>query len=214
LLAYQPTIGADFREVAVSDSRLQVWDTSGDKKMLALGRSIHKNSKGVILVFDISNRESFEQIDLFWSSYQERQEPQSSSKKVVVLVGNKTDLRKRSSSSVRADEALEWLRRKNLSERCYLEACLFEPASINAIFDLAARQVARMNRPSPAGRSRSKQPSSLPRIGESRRRGAAPPSSSPQSSSLPPLPSASLVDEPTLRSPQLEKTCLDVFSFW
>jgi GTPase SAR1 family protein len=48
---------------------LQIWDSSGDLKMQNLGRTFCKNADALILVFDITSRESFDALDTYWENY-------------------------------------------------------------------------------------------------------------------------------------------------
>jgi small GTP-binding protein len=42
--------------------KLEVWDTVGQEKYKAMAQIFFKNSNAVILVYDITNKESFEQL--------------------------------------------------------------------------------------------------------------------------------------------------------
>ena len=63
------TIGADFltKDVYIegNEVRLQVWDTAGCEKFHSMGSSLFKNTECVILVFDLTDPESFKAIE-FW----------------------------------------------------------------------------------------------------------------------------------------------------
>ena len=236
LPSYEPTVGTDCREVEVSGVPLQVWDTSGNKAMLALGRSIFRNAHVLVLVFDLSRRSTLLELDIYYNSYRQHHKHQS----VVVLVGNKLDLRRSSVQYVRSEEGYEWLRKHNLSEACYLEASLLEPASLNAIFDLVTRLHAeqRSTKLSPhaaatpsSSYSPSSRPaaSSLPRIGRDGGggvRGGPPLSASSSRSKVSRTTSAlpairggappSIIGTEPLRSPVEERTCFSLFdlSLW
>merc|ERR1711988_2043639 len=61
---YQTTIGIDFvsKTVPVDDGtvRLQLWDTAGQERFRSLIPSYIRDSHVAVVVFDITNRESFE----------------------------------------------------------------------------------------------------------------------------------------------------------
>jgi small GTP-binding protein len=107
---YEPTIGADLRivDMPVRDRNLtlQIWDTSGNPKMINIGRSIYKDSDCLILVYDITSRESFHALDTFWDSYIAYAQPPEPDDFPVLLVGNKTDLNDR--RAVPLEEVLDW----------------------------------------------------------------------------------------------------------
>ena len=44
----------------------QIWDTAGQEKYRALTKIFYKDAKIVILVYDITNRKSFEEIRDYW----------------------------------------------------------------------------------------------------------------------------------------------------
>ena len=68
--------------------RLDLWDTAGQEKYRAIGRHFYKDSYIVCLVYDITNKESFERIKTVW--YPELKE-HGEKTKILALVGNKID---------------------------------------------------------------------------------------------------------------------------
>jgi len=90
---YISTIGIDFNvKIVALDKdtkvKLQVWDTCGQERFRALTRSYYRNAQAIIIVYDITSRESFEKSKL-WIKEVENYVEKSV---LVVLVGNKTDL--------------------------------------------------------------------------------------------------------------------------
>ena len=68
---------------------LNIWDTAGQEKFRAMTKIFTKNSKIVIFVYAINNRESFEIMKTYWvNSIKESlgDEP------IIGIVGNKSDL--------------------------------------------------------------------------------------------------------------------------
>ena len=63
-------------------------DTCGDEKFRAITRQYYKEAQGIILVYDISNKTTFEDIDN-WIEDIRNNAPADC---VIYLVGNKTDL--------------------------------------------------------------------------------------------------------------------------
>ena len=133
---YEPTVGADCREMVVNGVVMQVWDTSGNPNMLPLGRSLYKHARGAVLVFDVNSRKSFEEIQVYFDNFRKHARNHYAP---IILVGNKTDLRRKGLDYVRADESYSWLSKHSLPASCYLETSLLEPASISAVFDLLSR---------------------------------------------------------------------------
>ena len=67
---------------------MDLWDTAGQEKYRAIGRHFYKDSYIVCLVYDITNKESFERIKTVW--YPELKE-HGEKTKILALVGNKID---------------------------------------------------------------------------------------------------------------------------
>ena len=68
---------------------MDIWDTAGQEKHRALAKIFFKNSKAVLLVYDITNKKSFEEIKNYW--YEQVKES-SDKDTILALVGNKYDL--------------------------------------------------------------------------------------------------------------------------
>lgn len=69
--------------------KLEVWDTSGSESYKSITRGFYKNSAGCFLVYDISRRDSFDNI-LKW--YDEAKNNSNHENMTYILIGNKTDL--------------------------------------------------------------------------------------------------------------------------
>ncbi|KAJ3057521.1 hypothetical protein HK097_004043 [Rhizophlyctis rosea] len=86
------TIGVDFKvkSVDVDDKRykLTIWDTAGQERFRTLTSSYYRGAQGVILVYDVSNRQTFEHLQTWFTEL----ETYSSSQDVIkMIVGNKCD---------------------------------------------------------------------------------------------------------------------------
>ena len=46
--------------------KFEIWDTAGDVKYRALAKVFYKNVSGIILVYDITRRNSFEELKNYW----------------------------------------------------------------------------------------------------------------------------------------------------
>ncbi len=75
---------------------LSIWDTAGSEKFRSIAKSYLNNSQGILLCFDISNRQSFEELNNFWVNFIEEYIEIGKQKKekisLVYLVGCKKDL--------------------------------------------------------------------------------------------------------------------------
>ena len=89
---YQATIGVEFgaKNVEINNKtfRIQIWDTAGQENFRSITRAYYKNSVCAIIVYDITNKESFNNIQN-WIEDCKNQCPKTI---FFVLVGNKNDL--------------------------------------------------------------------------------------------------------------------------
>ena len=89
---YQATIGVEFgaKNVEINNKtfRIQIWDTAGQENFRSITRAYYKNSVCAIIVYDITNKESFNNIQN-WIEDCKNQCPKTV---FFVLVGNKNDL--------------------------------------------------------------------------------------------------------------------------
>jgi len=102
---YQATIGIDFlsKTIYLEDRtiRLQLWDTAGQERFRSLIPSYIRDSSVAIVVYDITNRSSFEDT----SRWIEDIKAERGNDVVMMLVGNKTDLADKRTVSVEEGEA-------------------------------------------------------------------------------------------------------------
>ncbi|KAK7467431.1 GTPase Ryh1 [Stygiomarasmius scandens] len=89
---YQATIGIDFlsKTMYLEDRtvRLQLWDTAGQERFRSLIPSYIRDSSVAIVVFDITNRQSF----LSTTKWIDDVRSERGHDVIIVLVGNKADL--------------------------------------------------------------------------------------------------------------------------
>ncbi|KAF9074603.1 ras-domain-containing protein [Rhodocollybia butyracea] len=85
------TIGVDFRvhkmDVNGKKVKLSIWDTAGQERFRTITSSYYRGAQGIILVYDVSSRESFDALPRWYSEL----ETYVSESVVKILVGNKLD---------------------------------------------------------------------------------------------------------------------------
>jgi small GTP-binding protein len=88
------TIGVDFKtkyiEIEGLKVKLQIWDTAGQEKFRSITKAYYRGAHGILVVFDISRRDTFNQTRMWVDSI--RDSSSDSSPIDVILVGNKSDL--------------------------------------------------------------------------------------------------------------------------
>lgn len=86
------TIGVEFGSkiisVAGKSVKLQIWDTAGQERFRSVTRSYYRGAAGALLVFDITNRDSFNSLPDWLNDARSLASPNI----VILLVGNKKDL--------------------------------------------------------------------------------------------------------------------------
>ncbi|TVY25382.1 40S ribosomal protein [Lachnellula hyalina] len=99
------TIGVDFKLKKLSVHgkayRLNLLDTAGQERFRTLSNSYYRGAHGVILVYDISNRESFNAMERWFEEAEANAMPGA----VMYLVGSKMD--KAGARQVKVDEGTE-----------------------------------------------------------------------------------------------------------
>lgn len=86
------TIGVEFGAKVVQllgkKIKLQIWDTAGQERYKSVTRSYYRGAVGCLIVYDITNRSSYEHISAWLNDVR-----QLAGKDVVVmLIGNKSDM--------------------------------------------------------------------------------------------------------------------------
>jgi Ras-related protein Rab-1A len=131
--SFQATIGVDFRLATLEKQgkvlKLQLWDTAGQDRYRRIVSSYYRGASGIILVYDITNRDSFEKIE-FWLS----QCPVTDCAKI--LVGNKNDMEKNRKVSIQ--EGFELAQRLGME---FLEVSAKENKCIDEVFDRVAENM-------------------------------------------------------------------------
>lgn len=89
---YISTIGIDFKlrtiDVQGQKVRLQVWDTAGQERFHAISVSYYRTAAGIMLVYDITRRCSFENIAKWLRKIDEHAKEDV----IKLLIGNKCDM--------------------------------------------------------------------------------------------------------------------------
>ena len=87
------TIGLDQKNKFVKRGdkkiELHIWDTAGQERFRSIAKNLYKGADGIILMYDISNNSSFQNIKRWISSIKDAVDL---TKIALVIVGNKCDL--------------------------------------------------------------------------------------------------------------------------
>ena len=91
-LATQATVGVEFGSKIIKKNdkliKLQIWDTAGQERYKSITSAYYKGSKGAFVVYDISRKPTFENVDKWIGELKTN----ASEDVLIMLVGNKSDL--------------------------------------------------------------------------------------------------------------------------
>ena len=110
------TIGVDKKTLDVSveveennkkikkDFIISLFDTAGQEKFRSIAATYYRGSDGILLLYDITDRNSFESIEMWINSIIESIGKKADSKYVILLIGNKLDLVNEGSAKRKVEE--------------------------------------------------------------------------------------------------------------
>jgi small GTP-binding protein len=88
----QSTIGVEFDSAVLNIGdrkvKLQIWDTAGQERFRAISKAYYRNAVGVILVYDLTDRKSFDELPSWLNDIRTLCDANA----VIQLIGNKSDL--------------------------------------------------------------------------------------------------------------------------
>ena len=98
------TVGVEFisKSYRINDQvfKIEIWDTAGQERYKSITAAYYKGAKGALIVYDTTQKTSFENIDKWMSEIKEK----SSKDMKLMIIGNKIDLK--DERQVETDEAL------------------------------------------------------------------------------------------------------------
>lgn len=133
---FQPTIGVELGskniEIKKKVYRIQIWDTAGQEQFRSITRSYYNNSVCCVLVYDITQRNSFDDL-IKWLDEINSNCPKSV---IKILVGNKCDLI--NERKISFDEGKQFADENGL---LFLEVSAKTGENINEIFYITADEI-------------------------------------------------------------------------
>jgi len=123
------TVGVEFGAKTVTlygkRVKLQIWDTAGQERFRSVTRSYYRGSMGCLLVYDITNRETFNRLPCWLADARELAKDVT-----VIVVGNKIDKKEErdvtllEASGFAQDNGLLFLETSALTGECVDEVFL------------------------------------------------------------------------------------------
>ena len=113
------TVGVEFTKRAVvhresgSKVQLHIWDTAGQERFKSVTKHHYRGADACLLVFDISNKDSFDELPNWLAELRENSGPDC----IVFLIGNKVDLDAEAKRVVSKAEATRYAKQHKLNYR-------------------------------------------------------------------------------------------------
>ena len=132
-LKYRPcTIYADFKIKSINidnqtSAQITIWDTCGQEKYRSLTKQFYKDAQGIILIFDVSNKKSFSNLNIWLEDINNNIKGDVS----IVLCGNKIDLER----NVSFEEAQNFA---NSNDFIYCETSSKDGINVESAFEKVA----------------------------------------------------------------------------
>ena len=132
---YEPTIGNSFMKrtffIDGHSIEISIWDTAGQERYRSVVSMYFRNCKGALIVYDITNIESFTNLD-DWIKRLKEVEPDVD----IIIVGNKEDLEEE--RKVSADQLRLLTQKYNCDS---FEVSAKTNTNIKEVFDCMARKI-------------------------------------------------------------------------
>ena len=131
---FVPTIGVDFKVKTVQVNnkkiKMQIWDTAGQERFRTVISSYFRGSHGLFLIYDITNRDSFKNLENWLSEIEEH-----AIKNVLkILIGNKCDLE--NDREIKTEEGQAFANRNGMQ---FMETSAKMNTNINESFETLAK---------------------------------------------------------------------------
>ena len=131
---FVPTIGVDFKvkslEIENKSIKLQIWDTAGQERFRNVISSYFKGAHGILLIFDITSRDSFKELENWLAEV----EKNASTQILKILIGNKCDLEEE--REISKDEGEAFAMRNGMQ---YIETSAKINTNVNEAFEALSK---------------------------------------------------------------------------
>ena len=103
---YLATVGLDnFTKDEIIDNktiRIKIWDTAGQERYKSLTKGFFRNAEGVMLVYDVTNSETYENLK-YWMQSIKNNLGENMGEIPIIIIGNKIDCQEREVSVEEAE---------------------------------------------------------------------------------------------------------------
>ncbi|XP_024370199.1 ras-related protein YPTC6 isoform X2 [Physcomitrium patens] len=138
-LESKSTIGVEFatRSIQVDGKTIkaQIWDTAGQERYRAITSAYYRGAVGALLVYDITKHVTYENVERWLKELRDH----ADSNIVIMLVGNKSDLRHLRGVSL--DDAQSFAEKEGLS---FIETSALESTNVEKAFQRILTEIYRI----------------------------------------------------------------------
>ena len=137
-----------FDDTKISENACQnfdvtLFDTAGQERFRSITRDYFRNSQGIVLIYSIVNKESFEHIQSWLDSIKTTLSDWKKSEYMIMLLGNKSDLAEEEPESrmIQVEEAERFCNEQGIYWGGECSAKTFEIEKIKGIFEKFLKQI-------------------------------------------------------------------------
>ena len=130
------TVGVEFgsRQFNIEGHvvKAQIWDTAGQERYKAITSAYYKGAKGAFIVYDITRKESFDNV----SKWADQLKSTADKNLTIIIVGNKTDL-----EDQRQITSEEGQNKANSLESAFIETSAASGSNLDKAFEMMINEV-------------------------------------------------------------------------
>lgn len=131
------TVGVEFYSKIITQDnkniKIQIWDTAGQERFKAITKSYYKGAKGAIIVYDITRRATFENVQEW---FKDTKTMGDNTYIVLMLIGNKCDL-----VNERQVSTEEGKKEAEMNGMAFMETSALDGTNITEAFELMAKLI-------------------------------------------------------------------------
>ena len=131
------TVGVEFYSKIITfnnkNIKIQIWDTAGQERFKSITKSYYKGAKGAIIVYDITRRQTFENVQEW---FKDTKTMGDNVNLVLMLVGNKCDL-----VNEREVSTEEGKKEAEMNGMAFMETSALDGTNITEAFETLAKLI-------------------------------------------------------------------------
>ena len=126
-------LGTKVEEYNNTKIKVQIWDTAGQERYKSITKTYYKGAKGAFIVYDITNKDTFKNVDKWIQDLREFGEDDAA----ILIVGNKSDLEEK-----REVTTEEVKKKAEIYKMAYCETSALKSKNIDYAFQTLIKLVA------------------------------------------------------------------------